>query len=108
MNAQIQEYDDKGIKVMWDENDGWITQEDCCEDCGVLICDEDNCDCKKSCDNGNCNGGRAFRVANNDKMFCCPCCLNKGLNLKPTDEDYWTDEYCDCDDCKKNRKNKKK
>jgi hypothetical protein len=60
------------------------------------------------CDNGNCNGGRAFRVANSVKWFCGPCCLNKGLNLKPTDEDYWTDEYCDCDDCKKNRKNKKK
>ena len=42
------------------------------------------------CDNGNCNGGRAFRVANSVKWFCGPCCLNKGLNLKPTDEDYWT------------------
>jgi hypothetical protein len=47
---------------------------------------------KKSCDNGECKGGRAFAVKNNDKMFCCAGCLNKGLNLKPTDEDYWTEE----------------
>ena len=32
------EYDDKGIKVMWDENEGWVAQEDCCVECGYSEC----------------------------------------------------------------------
>jgi len=38
------EYDDKGIKVMWDENEGWVEQEDSeeeeciyCEECKTKI-----------------------------------------------------------------------
>jgi hypothetical protein len=32
------EYDDKGIKVMWDENEGWVEQEYCCVKCGYSVC----------------------------------------------------------------------
>jgi hypothetical protein len=32
------EYNDKGIKVMWDENEGWVEQEYCCEKCGYSVC----------------------------------------------------------------------
>jgi hypothetical protein len=49
------EYDDKGIKVMWDENEGWVEQEYCCVKCGYSKCncvciycekeDENTCDC---------------------------------------------------------------
>jgi hypothetical protein len=60
---------------------------------------EMNTETKKSCDNGECKGGRAFAVAHINKVFCSAGCLNKGLNLKPTDEDYWSEEEDDDEVC---------
>ena len=90
--AEIKKYDNKRSNAYINGfNDGFID-----EDYNLIKS-------KLFCENGNCNGGRAFSLVGGVKSFCCPCCLNKGLNLKPTDEDYWTDEYCECDDCKKKR-----
>ena len=114
MNAQTQskpltqepahgtiEFDDKGIKVMWDENDGWITQEHFCEDCGfkececqwgcegcgVKMCEENNwdCDCgdKEIC--GFCVecGKEGTFIGKDGDDWTCLCCLG----------------ICSCDDC---------
>jgi len=41
----------------------------------------------RRCENGNCNGGQAFRIR--DKLFCSPMCGNIYFNLTPRDKDYW-------------------
>jgi hypothetical protein len=89
------EYDDKDIKVMWDENDGWITQEDCCEDCGVKMCAENNWDC--DCGDEEICG------------FCVEC--DKEGTFIGKDGDDWTClcclGVCSCDDCGEQEENDK-
>jgi hypothetical protein len=46
-----------------------------------------------TCDNTNCNGGRAFQIR--DSMFCSPRCGNIHFNLSRGDEEYWPNEEQD-------------
>jgi len=49
------------------------------------------------CDNGYCNGGRAFALTNDGLEFCSPKCLNEHYGLTKGDDGYWSnDEESDC------------
>ena len=47
---------------------------------------------EKTCDNGECKGGREFADADDkyyNSFFCSACCFNNYFALLPTDEGYW-------------------
>ena len=53
-----------------------------------------------TCDNTNCNGGRAFQIR--ECMFCSPRCGNIHFNLSRGDEEYWSNEEQDEEDEEEN------
>ena len=55
-----------------------------------------------TCDNTNCNGGRAFQLR--DSMFCSPRCGNIHFNLSRGDEEYWPNEEQDQEEEKEEEK----